>query len=66
MGKVEIIEKEVSQLTLHELASFRSWFTSFDAAAWDVQIDNDAKSGKLDNLAEKALKSFKSGQATEF
>ena len=65
-GKVEIIEQEVSQLTLPELASFRSWFASFDAAAWDVQIENDAESGKLNSLAEKALKSFKSGQSTEF
>jgi hypothetical protein len=65
MGKVEIIEKEVSQLTLPELASFRSWFEAFDASAWDVQIESDVKSGKLDSLAEKALKSFKSGKSTE-
>ena len=66
MGKVEIIEKEVSQLSLPELASFRTWFASFDAAAWDAQIENDAEAGKLNSLAEKALKSFKSGQSTEF
>ena len=66
MGKIEIIEKEVSQLSLSELAAFRNWFAEFDAAAWDSQIESDAKSGKLDSLAEEALKAFKSGQSTEF
>lgn len=66
MGKIEIIEKEVSQLSLSELATFRNWFVEFDAAAWDSQIENDAKSGKLDSLAEDAKRAFQAGHATEF
>ena len=65
MGKVEIIEKEVSQLTTSELAAFRDWFAEFDAAVWDTQIEADAKSGKLDNLAKEALSAYKAGKSTE-
>lgn len=65
MGKIEIIEKEVSQLSLSELGTFREWFFEFDAEAWDKQIERDAQSGKLDSLAEYALKDFQSGKSTE-
>ena len=65
MGKIEIIEKEVSQLSLSELGAFREWFFEFDAEAWDNQINRDAQSGKLDSLAASALKDFQSGKYTE-
>jgi hypothetical protein len=65
MGKIEVIEKEVSQLSLSELSAFREWFFKFDAEAWDNQIGRDAPSGKLDSLAASALKDFQSGKSTE-
>ena len=48
-----------------ELQAFRKWFWDFDAEAWDRQFEKDAQSGKLDSLAEAALKSFKSGNYSE-
>lgn len=65
MSKIEIIEQEIKTLSPAELAAFRSWFHQFDAEAWDRQIEDDAKSGKLDALANAALKSFQSGDCTE-
>lgn len=65
MGKVEVIEKEVSQLSLSELSVFREWFFEFDAEAWDNQIFRDVASGKLDSLAASALNDFHSGKSTE-
>jgi hypothetical protein len=44
---------------------FRRWYSEFDAQIWDKQIEADAKSGKLDGIADEALKSLKSGKATE-
>ena len=64
MGKIEIIEQEVEKLSPPELAAFRHWFVKFDAEAWDRQIEEDSKSGKLDALAEDSLKAFKSGRCT--
>lgn len=66
MGKIEVIEKEVSQLSLSELAIFREWFLEFDAAAWDNRIEQDSISGKLDKLAERAIQDFNSGNISEF
>ena len=34
MTKVEQIEQEVRELSEKELASFRAWFSEFDAARW--------------------------------
>jgi hypothetical protein len=65
MSKIKDIEKEVRQLKPDELRDFRKWFWEFDAEAWDRQFENDALSGKLDSLAETALKSFKSGHCSE-
>jgi hypothetical protein len=56
MSKLEALEKNVSSLSAEELAEFRRWFAEFDAAAWDRQIERDAKVGKLDALADEALR----------
>jgi hypothetical protein len=65
MGNVKSIEKAVEALPPSELAEFRRWFAEFDAAAWDTQIDQDAKTGKLDALAAEALGDFQSGSSRE-
>lgn len=59
MPDVKAIEAAVQSLTPSALAEFRRWFTEFDAAAWDRQIDHDAVSGKLDALLEEAEEDFK-------
>ena len=63
MSDVKSIERAVQALPPAELAEFRQWFAEFDAAAWDDQIEQDAKSGKLDRFASEAVADFKSGQA---
>ena len=64
-NKVETLEKEIKDLSRDELTSFRNWFVKFDAAEWDRQIENDIKTGKLDQLAEKALAAHKRGKSRE-
>ena len=65
MSKVENIEDRVKELSPEELASFREWFMHFDAEAWDRQFESDAKAGKLDSLADRALRDHSSGQSTK-
>jgi hypothetical protein len=48
-----------------ELPTFRQWFHVFDAEAWDRQIEEDAHAGKLDRLADAALRSLKAGECSE-
>jgi hypothetical protein len=35
------VKFDISQLSSEDLAAFRAWFTEFDAAAWDKQIEKD-------------------------
>ena len=65
MGKIEDIEKAVSELGPEELARFRAWFEAFDAARFDQKIERDAKAGKLDKLANEAIADFRKGRARE-
>ncbi len=65
MGNVKSIEKAVASLPPAELAEFRHWFAEFDAAVWDKQIDQDARAGKLNDLAAEALADYRAGPARE-
>ena len=66
MSKLEAIEKRVSGLSAEELSEFRRWFAEFDAAVWDRQIERDVKAGKLDALADEAVRDHAAGKSTEF
>ena len=65
MSKIQKIEHEIQGLSPSELAAFRRWFREFDAEAWDRQIEEDIQAGKLDALANAALKSFEAGKCSE-
>ena len=62
MGNVERIEQEVRALSPEELAKFRAWFLEYDWAAWDRQLERDVQAGKLDTLADKALRDHAAGK----
>lgn len=64
MTTVQEIEKKVSSLPPDELAEFRAWYEKFDANIWDKQFEDDAKSGKLDEVAEQAIEDYKKGKFT--
>ncbi len=63
MTKVEKIEQEVRRLSEQELASFRAWFSEFDAESWDRKFETDATSGRLDALADAALADHAGGRS---
>ena len=62
MDKIEKIGREIREFSPSELAAFRKWFHDFDAEAWDRQIEEDVQAGKLDALAEAALKTLAGGR----
>lgn len=62
MSKVEKIEQEIQALSPEELAQFRVWFLEYDWSAWDRQLERDVRAGKLDDLAEKALRDHAAGK----
>jgi hypothetical protein len=63
MSTVKELEKAITGLPPEQLAEFRAWFETFDAARWDRQIEEDVKSGKLDRVAEKAIGEYRKGKA---
>ena len=65
MTTIQAIEQAIQQLPAQELAEFRRWFTQFDEAAWDAQIEADAAAGKLDTLAAEAVSEYRNGKARE-
>jgi len=65
MTTVEDIKDAVSKLTPEQLARFRAWFEEFDARLFDGKIERDAKAGKLDRLAEDAVRAYRKGLARE-
>lgn len=56
MGDVARIEQDVRALSPEELARFRAWFLEFDWVAWDAQFEHDVRRGRLDHLADRALR----------
>ena len=64
MTTVQEIEKAVQHLPEQELYSFRSWFEEFDARVWDKQLEQDVQGGKLDALADQAVKDLKANRCT--
>lgn len=64
MDKLEQLEEQVENLSEEELAQFRAWFLEFDWQMWDRQLERDIASGKLDGLADKALRDHASGKST--
>ncbi len=65
MSTVIEIEQAIQQLSAEQLAALRAWFAEFDAAIWDRQFEADVAAGRLDNLAEEAIKDFREGRCTD-
>jgi hypothetical protein len=65
VSKVQEIEAAVSKLSRDELATFRNWFTEFDAADWDKQFGADVATGCLDDLADEAIRDFREGRCRD-
>jgi hypothetical protein len=65
MTRLEKLEREIQKLGPEELAVLRDWFRKYDAEAWDRQIEEDVRVGKLDRLAEEALTAHKAGRTKE-
>ena len=65
MTLVSEIEIAVKKLSRDELSAFRDWFQEFDAEAWDKQFKADVAAGRLNALAEEALRDLHEGRCTD-
>jgi len=58
------LEKAISELPADQLSKFREWFLKFDAEKWDQQVEDDVAEGRLDQLAEEAIRDHHAGKTT--
>lgn len=65
MTTIQLLERQVKKLDRTHLAAFRDWFRKYDSDAWDLQIERDIHSGKLERFANQAIAAFHSGKAKE-
>ena len=65
MSTIQEIQAALSELSPEELSVFRAWFAEFDAKAWDQEFEQDVAAGRLDALAEEALRDLREGRCTD-
>jgi hypothetical protein len=65
VSTVKEIETAVGKLSPEELSAFRRWFLEFDGEVWDSQFEADVRAGRLDALAEEALRELGEGRCTD-
>jgi hypothetical protein len=65
MNVISKIEVAVAKLSREDLSVFRDWFKEFDVQAWDKQFENDVSAGRLDTLADEALRDLRAGRCTD-
>lgn len=65
MSTLDEIEQAIRQLDPDELARLRQLFADLDAEAWDRQIEEDVAAGRLDALADEALRDLKEGRCSD-
>jgi hypothetical protein len=62
---LEQLEDAIKHLPAKDFAALREWFAKFDAEQWDRQFEDDVKHGRLDALADEALKDLDAGRCTD-
>jgi hypothetical protein len=63
MSTVQEIQETLRHLSPEDLAAFRHWFAEFDAGVWDRQFEEDVAAGRLDHLADEAIRDLREGHA---
>jgi hypothetical protein len=58
---VKDLETAISRLSHAELAEFAAWFAEYEATAWDRQIAEDARAGRLDSSMREADDEYRAG-----
>ena len=66
MSSIQEIEHAIRELSPEELAAFRAWFAEFDAGVWDRELAEYVAAGRLDALADEALRDLSEGRCTQW
>jgi len=64
MQLYEIIEN-IKKLSAKDLKILLEWIEDYEQKLWDQEFERDVRLGKLDKLAEQAIKDFQAGKCRE-
>jgi len=62
MRSVSEIQAEIEKLSREEQLELERWFAEMQADAWDAQIEEDIKAGRLDHLIAQAEADIAAGR----
>jgi hypothetical protein len=62
MTRLEKIEQQIADLNPAERKKLLHWLSEFEEAAFDRQIEDDIKAGRLDALADAVLADHRAGR----
>lgn len=62
MTTVETITATIAELPPEQVAQIRAWLNERAEVAWDAQIEEDERAGRLDALADRALAEHRAGR----
>ncbi|NJM29888.1 MAG: hypothetical protein HC855_07100 [Rhizobiales bacterium] len=62
MTKLEKIEQDIASLQPDDLQKLADWLAEYRANLWDKRIEEDSKSGKLDQLFAEAEADIAAGK----
>lgn len=62
MSTLGQIQSEIASLDTSDYKALRRWFAERDWEAWDRELEEDAKSGRLDFLADEAVVAKREGR----
>ncbi len=59
------IERASERLSKDQMSELRGWFEEFDARQWDRQFEEVGRTGKLDAVADQALRDLEFNRCKE-
>ena len=60
------IEQAIEKLPAEDLFELSRWIANRFSDTWDLQIENDIRAGRLDDLAAEALQEHRAGGSRAF
>ncbi len=65
MSRLEELENQIKTLSPCEFQELRAWLAEHDAEIWDRQFQADVEAGRLEAIADRALRDFVEDRSTE-
>jgi hypothetical protein len=65
MAKIDQLKVEIEQLPKEEFSELVRWLSEKDWARWDLEIEADSRSGKLDFLVREAADAKSKGKLSD-